>query len=278
MRSFKRYSLLLFILWFMSLDLFCQVNVITYNIRLNIPVDGENAWPFRKDNVISLLKFHDADIFCLQEVLHDQLLDVIAAFPDFKYVGAGRDDGAQKGEYSPVFYNAEKYRLLDSGWFWLSEDPGRPGKGWDAAYNRICTWAKLKEKKSKKDIFVFCTHFDNVGEEARKHSAELIIKRISETAGINPVILCGDFNLPPDSEPIQKLASFMQDSYTIAEMPPYGARGTWSGFTYEDEPGERIDYIFVTPGIRILKYAVLTDAKDRKFFSDHLPVFVRLEY
>ncbi|MEX0987238.1 MAG: endonuclease/exonuclease/phosphatase family protein [Bacteroidales bacterium] len=255
-----------------------QLNVITYNIRLNTPGDGEHAWPHRKADVINLLKFHRADIFGLQEAKHEQVMAIDSAFPGFSFVGVGRDDGATAGEYTPVFYNHNKFKLLDSGNFWLSETPGKPGLGWDAVCNRICSYASLQERSTGKRIMVFNTHFDHVGVEARKNAADLIISRIKTMAGDTPVILTGDFNLPPESVPIGKLSGFLNDAYHVTKLPPHGATGTWSGFRYEDAKGKRIDYIFVSDGVTVKRYGALTDSRDGNFFSDHLPVLVEVDF
>jgi endonuclease/exonuclease/phosphatase family metal-dependent hydrolase len=224
------------------------------------------------------LKFHEADIFCLQEALLDQLKDIDSAFPTFSYVGVGRDDGLNSGEFAPIFYNTLRFRENTSGHFWLSEHPETPGLGWDAAYNRICTWLKLEEKATGKKLIVFNTHFDNVGVEARINAADLIIKKIKIISDGKPVILCGDFNLGPESIPIHNLSTYLRDSYSITKLPPFGSETTFSGFSFDDEPGDRIDYIFVSEGIEVKRYAALTDSRNRKFFSDHLPVFVEVSY
>lgn len=253
-----------------------QINVITYNIRLNTPADGEHAWPNRKDDVVNLLKFHGADIFCLQEALVEQVQDVQHAFPGYSYAGVGRDDGIEKGEFSPVFFNTERFIQGRSGNFWLSENPEVPGLGWDAACIRICSWTELTDNSTGKKFFVYNTHFDHVGVEARKNAADLIISRIKEISGNVPTILCGDLNLPPESVPVRKLSAFLHDAYTISELPPHGPRGSWAGFTFDDEPGARIDYIFVSEGIKVKRYGILSDSRDRSFFSDHLPVLAEL--
>jgi endonuclease/exonuclease/phosphatase family metal-dependent hydrolase len=263
---------------FTAIPLKSQLNIISYNIRLNTPHDGENAWPQRKDNVISLLKFHQADVFCLQEALADQVNDVDIAFPNFSYVGVGRDDGVKAGEFAPVFYNNQRFNEKSSGHFWLSETPSVPALGWDAACIRVCSWVLLEEVETGKLLKVFNTHFDHIGVEARKNAADLIINKIGKDFAEYSVVLCGDFNLAPQSVPIQKLSAALNDSYTISELPPHGSISTWSGFSYDDKPGDRIDYIFVSEGTKVKRYAALTDSRDRKFFSDHLAVFIELEF
>lgn len=253
-----------------------SINVMTYNIRLNTAGDGEHAWPHRKDDVISTIRFHQAEIFCLQEVLHMQMEDIIAAFPDFGHVGVGRDDGISAGEYSPVFYDKSRFSLKDSGTFWLSESPERPSIGWDAACIRICSWVELSDLKTGKTFYVFNTHFDHIGMVARTNAAKLILKKIDELASGRDAVLCGDFNLPPESLPIKLIASKLKDSYAASKLPPHGSVATFLGFTYDSEARSRIDYIFVSGDIEVERYGALTDSRDRSFFSDHIPVLVEV--
>jgi endonuclease/exonuclease/phosphatase family metal-dependent hydrolase len=275
----KRTFFLLIVLWAMAAPAREPVELITYNIRLNTTGDGEHAWPYRKEQVMALLRFHRADIFCVQEALPGQVDDLAAGFPGFSYEGVGRDDGRREGEFSAIFYDAERFKKMDGGTFWLSETPGRVSFGWDAACRRVCTWVKLEDHASGGIFFIFNTHFDHVGEVARSESAGLILEKIGEISGGDlPVVLCGDFNLPPGSGPIGVIREKLQDSYRISEQPPYGSVATYHGFTCDDPPGERIDYVFVSDGVKVLRYGALTDSRDRNFFSDHLPVLVTLEF
>lgn len=257
-----------------------QMNIVSFNIRFNTPNDGVNAWPNRIEMASGLLRFHEADIFGLQEALHGQILDVQKELPEYEWFGVGRDDGEKGGEFSPIFYNKSKFILYDHGTFWLSETPDVPSKGWDAALNRIVTWGRFQSKVTGKQFLVFNTHFDHRGTEARKNSALLIEKKIREmTRNKNlPVILTGDFNLTPDTEPIVLLKKYMKDSFEVTQEPPYGPVGTFNGFKIDaDLSSRRIDYIFVYGGIDVLKYAALSDFKDNRFPSDHLPVFAKVQ-
>lgn len=256
-----------------------QINVVSFNIRYNTPNDGKNAWPNRIEMACGLLQFHDIDIFGLQEALYEQIIDIEKAMPNHKWFGVGRDDGKKAGEFSPIFYDKTKFILVEKGNFWLSENCDKPGLGWDAACNRIVTWGKFKSKVTGKQFLVFNTHFDHIGNEARKNSAFLIrdkIKEISNKQGL-PVILTGDFNLTPKSEPIGLIKGFMKDSRDVTETPPYGPVGTFTSFDWNAAMEKRIDYIFIQGRVQVLKYAVLTDSKDQRFPSDHLPVFVKVQ-
>ncbi|VAW16126.1 Endonuclease/exonuclease/phosphatase family protein [hydrothermal vent metagenome] len=275
-----KYSIFLLFLLFNCVIITAQdLNIISYNIRFNTPEDGINAWPNRVDMVTGLLQFHDADIFGLQEALRGQLKDIEEKLLQYRWIGVGRDDGGEKGEYCPVFYRSDKFNLLEKGNFWLSGQPNRPGLGWDAACPRLCTWGRFKIIGNSKEFLFFNTHFDHKGDVARGKSAKLILDSIAKIAGGEdlPVILTGDFNLTPDKAPISEIKKVLNDSRDISEEEPYGAYGTYNGFNFGYPLKRRIDYIFVNSRVVVLKYAVLTDSKEQRYPSDHLPVFVKVE-
>lgn len=272
-------KLLLTLLLWIPISIYSQeINVISFNIRLNTSQDGENAWPNRSEMVSALLRFHDADIFGLQEAKYEQIVDLENDLKDLAWIGVGRDDGQKGGEFCPVFYKPSKFILIKYGNFWLSETPEKPGKGWDAACNRLVTWGLMQSKVTGKQFLFLNTHLDHIGKEARKNSVFLINEWIEEiTYNKNlPVILTGDFNLTPDQEPISLVKKVMKDSRDLSIEAPYGPVGTYNGFKIDSSLDRRIDYIFVSRNIKILKYAALTDMKNKRFPSDHLPVFVKL--
>ena len=251
------------------------INIITYNVRYSTEKDGVNAWSKRKDNVKALVKFHEADILCAQEALAEQF-DFILENSDFAAVGAGRDDGQRKGEFSPIYYNKDRFDKKDGGVFWLSQTPDVPSKGWDAQFKRVCTWIKLYDKLNKKEFLVFNTHYDHVGVQARIESAKLIKQKIQKIAPKLPVVYTGDLNVTPETDAIATIKSFLSDSKEVTAEPPYGPEGTFNGFKFDSPLKDRIDYIFVNKGFKVQKYGVLTDSKEQRYFSDHLPVFAKL--
>ncbi len=255
-----------------------NTKLMTYNIRMDNPKDGENAWPNRKENFVNQILFYAPDVIGIQEGLEHQVEYLDTHLKSYKYVGIGRADVKENGvgEYSAIFYDVENFKELKSGTFWLSETPDIPSRGWDASLNRICTYIMLKNKKSGKKFWVFNTHFDHRGAEARKNSATLIIQKIKSINKDNlPVFLMGDFNLQPEETPIQLLAKQLNDSKTISQLPPYGPVGTFNGFDACKNINKRIDYIFISKNnIEIIKYAVLADVNDVKYPSDHFPVFI----
>jgi endonuclease/exonuclease/phosphatase family metal-dependent hydrolase len=252
-------------------------NLITYNIRMNTPDDGVNAWPLRKDKVASLLKFHQADIFNVQEALPEQMDDLTALFPDFDHVGVGRDDGVRKGEHMAVFFRKSRFEKVKDGIFWLSETPDKPGLGWDALCNRTVTWIKLKDKVTKKSFYVFDTHFDHRGKKAREEAAKLILKSIKEinTESL-PLILTGDLNLTKNTVPVQSILKELNDAQDKSLTPPYGQAGTSGGFDVKTMPS-KIDFIFINDKVTVLRHGVLSDSFGLFYPSDHLPVLAEVK-
>lgn len=251
------------------------INLMSYNVRYNNLQDGEDAWPNRKDNVKALVKFHDADILCVQEALALQV-DQLLENTNYEMVGVGRTDGKRDGEFSAVYFDKSRFVKKDGGTFWLSETPDKPSKGWDAAIVRICTWVKLYDKWNKKEFIVFNTHYDHKGVQARIESAKLIKKKIQEIAPTLPVILTGDLNVTPETEAIATIKTFLTDTKEATIEPAYGPEGTFNAFKFNAALKERIDYIFVNKGFKVQKFGVLSDSKHLRYPSDHLPVIARL--
>ncbi|MCF2494904.1 endonuclease/exonuclease/phosphatase family protein [Dyadobacter chenhuakuii] len=276
----KKIAFALSLMLALSQSTFAQkntINVASYNLRYNTANDGVNAWPNRKENVKGLIRFHEFDIFGVQEALIGQLKDV-AELTEFIFYGKGRDDGKEGGEHSAIFYKKDRFKALQSGDFWLSETPDKPGKGWDATCcNRIASWVKFQDLLSKKEFYFFNVHFDHQGVEARRQSGHLMVKKISEIAGKSTVILTGDFNSTPETEQIKTIQGLLNDSHEVTKQPPYGPEGTFNSFKFDAAMDKRIDYIFVSKNINVLKYGVLTDAKEQRYPSDHQPVLIKVE-
>jgi len=259
-----------------------ELNVMTFNIRYNTKNDSLNAWPYRKDNAASQVLFHQVHILGVQEALHEQIMDLTQSLAQYKYTGVGRDDGKTKGEYSAIFYDTTRLKLLESSTFWLSLTPSVPGsKGWDANITRIVTWAKFRDTKNKKLFFVFNTHFDHIGQEARRESAKLLKQKVKEIAGNMPTIITGDFNAKPSDDPIKILTDVKDfdhfiDTKAISKTPHYGPAGTFNGFASKERDPEPIDFVFVKGKWKVLQHATLSQSWGGRFSSDHFPVFARL--
>lgn len=259
-----------------------SLNVMSFNIRLNTASDSLNAWPYRKDKVASQILFHDVHLLGVQEALHDQMMDLQARLPQFKYTGGGRDDGKEKGEYSALFYDSTRLQLLKAGMFWLSETPDIPGsKSWDAAITRMVTWARFRDRKSKKVFYAFNTHFDHVGQVARRESARIIQRKVQELAGNTPAIITGDFNARPSDEPIQVILDpneplRLKDAKALSETGHYGPTGTFNAFRNKETNDEPIDYIFLRGNWKVKKHATISQTWGGRFASDHFAVMAVL--
>lgn len=273
-----KFKFFLFLLLFFCFYYNAQnLKVMTYNIRLALDSDKENSWNNRKDEALALLEYYHPDYFGVQEAVPQQMSDIKLGLKNYNYVGVGRDDGANKGEYSAIFYDTNKLTVLKSGTFWLSETPEKPSKGWDAAYNRICTYALFKMKKGSKKFWALNVHFDHVGDIARINSSKLILEKIKEfNTEKFPVVLTGDFNLTEDSEPIKIISQSLVNTYHHSLKPHYGPKGTFTGFDINTIPKERLDHIFVK-GFSCLSIRTINDRRENLLYpSDHFPVLAEL--
>lgn len=257
----------------------CQLRVATFNLRLDTPDDNENQWTYRKDLAKQLIRFHDFDIFGTQEGFRNQLDDILQ-LGNYTCIGEGRD-GNDEGEHSAIFFKTDKFDLLDKGDFWYSETPDKVGLGWDATCcNRICSWGKFREKNSGKTFYFFNSHFDHEGVVARRESARLMLTKIKEIAGTDtPVFATGDYNANSQAKPIQIILKdgLLKDAYDISVEKPYGAKGTYHGYNPKASSEGRIDHIFVTGQISVLKYGTLNETPEGHYPSDHYPVMIIAE-
>ena len=258
-----------------------DVRWATFNIRYDNPSDAPNDWQSRKDRVAQYILDEQIDIVGMQEVLHNQFLDLQAALPGYAGVGVGRDDGKTAGEYAPLFFREDKYEVLDSNTFWLAENPDSVGMmGWDAVCTRIATWAKLKDKASGKVFMAVNTHFDHVGTEARRQSALLIIRKIKEIVGDRPAVLTGDFNVTDESDAYRTITT---NEFVLLDAHKVAQKVEGIGYTFHDfdrypmEKRTKIDFVFVTPTIAV-KHSEIPAEVPEALLSDHNPQVVQLEF
>ena len=251
------------------------LKVMSYNIRVGTSRDGTNSWEFRYVATAEMFKDQAPDIMGLQEALESQVRFIEENFRNYKSVGVGRDDGKKKGEFMSILWNKKTVSLMKWGTFWLSETPDKPSKGWDAACFRTATWALMKDKKTKSRFYVVNTHLDHVGKEARRNGLNLIMERIAE---INPkslpVVLMGDFNMKPSAPELKDVDARMSSARKVALKTDN--HNTFNGWGKADKDMV-IDYIYISGFSSCPEYRTVTGKyADRKFVSDHYPVFARL--
>lgn len=270
-----------FLLSLFSMSVYAQgesIKAITFNIRFDNVNDGNNQWSLRKENAAKFLRYEDPDFAGLQEALLHQIEYLDSAVEKMKWVGVGREDGKIKGEFSPLFYHSERFKLLDQGTFWLSETPEFPSRSWDAALPRVCTWGKFEKVSDGREVYVFNTHYDHIGEKARQKSSELILKKIREISGFHNTVLMGDFNALPESEVITTITgSMLSDAFNQPKIR-FGQEGTFNGFDTITIPSRRIDFIFYSEDFIPGKYSTDSRIIDGRYLSDHFPVIVELDF
>ncbi len=279
------------------------LKIATYNIRYENHNDAKagNAWKNRLPVIADFLICESPDVVGMQEVLEGQFEDLKTQLPTYTAYGIGRADGKTAGEYAPIFYKKESFKLLDKGTFWLSETPEKPSKGWDAVLPRICSWVKLQHKAEGEILWVFNAHYDHVGVKARHNSSQLILQKIKEMTNEAPVVLLGDFNVDQSHSAYQifEASDLLEDTYKTAEHR-MAYNGTFNAFDSDLWTQSRIDHLFTTPNVEVTHYALLTpvywkDAQNQpdvkrgnfpkevsskeaklRLASDHFPVLIRV--
>ncbi len=255
------------------------LNTMSFNLRYDNTWDKQNSWQYRKEAVLNLIRHYKPSILGIQEGLESQVKFLDDSLQNFSYIGVGREDAKTKGEYSAIFYDTLQFKSLASGTFWLSQTPDTVSVGWDAALERICTYALFESKISGKKLWVFNTHFDHVGIVAREKSAELIMAKIKE---LNPgnfaTLLMGDLNSTPDSKQVMLINEFITDCKKISIEPPYGPVGTFNAFVPTDSVFDCIDYIF-SSGFEVISVTHIDDKRNNnRCISDHYPVLAVIRF
>ena len=253
------------------------LTVLSFNIRYGTANDGENHWTKRREQLFALLRGQQADLVGLQEALHDQLEEIVRAVPGYAYVGVGRSDGRQAGEDAAILYRPARLTPRRTDTFWLSDTPGVvKSTSWGNRIERICTWAYFEDRDGPA-FYVYNVHLDHESQPSRERSAELLMRVVGARDPQAPVIVTGDFNSGEDNPAAKLVARTLRDTFR-ARHPDAAEVGTFNGFTFGNTKGDKIDYIFVEPGHRILAAEILRDSKDGRYPSDHFPVMARVVF
>lgn len=255
--------------------------IMTFNLRYDNSDDGIHSWSNRKDLVIKTITAKSPEVLCIQEGLINQVNVLEKSFPGYGRVGVGRDNGKTAGEFSAIFFLKKRFKQIESATFWLSQTPDVIGsKGWDAVCNRVVTWVKLKDNNTGKFFYVFNTHFDHIGQVARRESAKLLLQRVAAIAENNPFVITGDFNGNEQSVPYQLLMA--SDSPKLSNtryVSKFGSKGpdcSIFGFEGKLKPGEVIDHIFINFKSESLRHQIIDDNESGFYPSDHQPVMAEI--
>ena len=290
-----------------------DIRVGSYNIRTGgADKETPNAWDKRKDDLVALLKKLDLDVFGLQEVMPKQAEFLRERLPEYDYVGEHRDKDRVSGEASPVCYRKDRFEALKSGTFWLSETPDEPGvKGWGAACSRVCSYLILRDKRTGGKFCFANTHTDHVSALAREKGMMLILERMKKFGEGAPIIFTGDHNCRETDTPAVAVSGVLTNALYASETAPKGSWRTFNGWEWREKEvstadalavapevrnarsgspdgtgrqketyGARIDYIYVTPGTRVLDYTTVDSPRPgtQLYPSDHFPLTATVSF
>jgi len=251
------------------------LTVMSFNIRYGTANDGENHWLKRREQLFALLREQQADVVGLQEALHGQIEEILQAVPGYAYVGVGRSDGRQAGEYAAILYRTARLQARRSDTFWFSDTPGVvKSASWGNQIERISTWAYFEDREGPA-FYVFNVHLDHQSQPSRERSAALLLARIGALDPKAPVIVTGDFNAGENNPAAVAMLAVFRDSFRVLH-PDANEAGTFNGFKPGQTGGDKIDFVFVEPGTEVLDAAIVRTSRDGRYPSDHFPVTARV--
>jgi len=256
------------------------LDLMSFNVRYGTANDGENSWPARRSLLFDVIRDQNADVIGLQEALAFQIDEIAAAVPLYGVIGVGRDDAARKGEYAAILYRRDRFHVAQSGTFWFSDTPEVvASKSWGNRITRICTWARLVDRDGRA-FWVYNVHLDHESQPSRERSVALLRARIDARAFPDePVIVTGDFNAGEANPALAALTAggAFVDTFRVAH-PDEKVAGTFTGFHLGQTGGDKIDYIFVQPGVRVASAAILRTSRGGRYPSDHFPVTATVQF
>jgi len=251
------------------------LTVMSFNIRYGTANDGENHWLKRREQLFALLREQQADVVGLQEALHGQIEEILQAVPGYAYVGVGRSDGRQAGEYAAILYRTARLQARRSDTFWFSDTPGVvKSASWGNQIERISTWAYFEDREGPA-FYVFNVHLDHQSQPSRERSVALLLARIGALDPKAPVVVTGDFNAGETNPAAVAMLAVFRDSFRVLH-PDANEAGTFNGFKPGQTGGDKIDFVFVEPGIEVLDAAIVRTSRDGRYPSDHFPVTARI--
>jgi endonuclease/exonuclease/phosphatase family metal-dependent hydrolase len=251
------------------------LTVMSFNIRYGTADDGENHWLKRREQLFALLREQRADVVGLQEALYAQIEEILEAVPGYAYVGVGRSDGRRAGEFAAILYRTARLQARRSDTFWLSDTPGVvKSMSWGNQIERICTWAYFEDREGPA-FYAFNVHLDHLSQPSRERSVALLLSRIEARDPRAPVVVTGDFNAGENNPAAVAMRESFRDSFR-ALHPDAAEVGTFNGFAFGRTSGDKIDFVFVEPGVEVLDAAIVRTSRGGRYPSDHFPVTARI--
>ena len=258
------------------------LTVMTFNIRYGTAKDGENEWAARRDMLFEVVRSANADLVGLQEALDFQIDEIIAAVPIYAVIGVGRDDGAEKGEYSAILFRKDRFHVAEAGTFWFSDTPAMvASKSWGNNITRICSWARFIDRDGR-GFYHYNLHLDHQSQPSRERSTVLLRARIDTRTVPDPVIVTGDFNVGESNPALATLTLAagsglppLVDTFRVLHADAKDA-GTFSNFKFGYHGTDKIDYILVQPAAEVIAAEIVRTSKNNRYPSDHFPVTARV--
>ena len=251
------------------------LTVMTFNIRYGTANDGDNHWLKRREQLFALLRDQQPDVIGLQEALNGQIEEILQAVPGYAYVGVGRSDGRRAGEYAALLYRTARLHVRRSDTFWFSDTPGVvKSTSWGNQIERICTWAYFEDREGPA-FYAYNVHLDHLSQPSRERSVALLLARIGARDPRAPVVVTGDFNAGEDNPAAVAMRGSFHDSFRVLH-PGATEVGTFNGFKPGQTAGDKIDFVFVEPGVEVLDAAIVRSSLDGRYPSDHFPVTARI--
>ena len=276
-----KYCVISFLLMLLSAGALAtnNINLMSYNIRCGScePKESPNNWEKRKYFVAHLIKTHNPDIIGLQEAELFQIEDLVEMLDHYSWMGVGRDDGKDKGEANAILFRTGRFSLQGQQTLWLSPTPLQPSRGWDAAYRRTLSIAKLLDAQSKQFVYAFNIHLDNEGETARQESAKMLLGEIAKIDAASPVMVTGDFNFTASAKGYEIINQTLADAEKISTTPAQGGAKTFNGFGEDKDPNNKIDFVFVKNSMKVESHLIDTTTYNNLYPSDHYPIVVNID-
>ncbi len=249
--------------------------VMSFNIRYGTANDGDNHWLKRRDQLFDLLREQQADVVGLQEALHFQIEEILRAVPGYDYVGVGRSDGRQAGEYAAILYRTARLKARRSDTFWFSDTPGVvKSTSWGNQIERICTWAYFEDMEGP-SFYLYNVHLDHQSQPSREKSVALLLERVAARDPKLPAVVTGDFNAGEANPAAKAMLASFRDSFRLLH-PGAAEVGTFNGFKPGQTGGDKIDFVFVEAGTEVLAAEIVRSSRDGRYPSDHFPVTARV--